>query len=307
MRHFSRLAPAIAAVLAAILTACSPGGAQAAAPAAAPVVDGPVDIGGGRQLYLHCAGPTTTGRPTIVLESGYHDSSDPWSLTDAQAPARGPSTFERLSQENRVCAYDRPGTFRYTDPLALTDRSTPVPMPRTAGQVVDDLHALLTAAAVPGPYLLVAHSLGGLFARLYTQRYPADVVGVVFVDAFPLEMPELMGGVWTEYAHVLDNPVPAFAGNPNAEVVDIDASVAQIRAAPAYPAVPSAVLSKTERFPSPRAPRRTSARRWSGSGSRARRRSSPSPRVPRTPWSPAATTTSRSTTRTWCPPPPNCC
>ena len=43
-------------------------------------------------------------------------------------------------------------------------------MPRTAGQVVDDLHALLTAAAVPGPYLLVAHSLGGLFARLYTQH-----------------------------------------------------------------------------------------------------------------------------------------
>ena len=90
-------------------------------------MDGPVDIGGGRHLYLHCAGPTTTGRPTIVLESGYHDSSDPWSLTDAQAPARGPSTFERLSQGNRVCAYDRPGTFRYTDPLALTDRSSPVP------------------------------------------------------------------------------------------------------------------------------------------------------------------------------------
>ena len=130
MRHFRRLAPATAAILVAILTACSPGGAQAAAPPAAPVVDGPVDIGGGRQLYLHCAGPTT-GRPTIVLESGYHDSSDPWSLTAAQAPARGPSTFERLSQENRVCAYDRPGTFRYTDPLALTDRSTPVPMPRT--------------------------------------------------------------------------------------------------------------------------------------------------------------------------------
>ncbi len=250
MRQFRRLAPATAAILAAILTACSPGGAQAAAPAPAAVVDGPVDIGGGRQLYLHCAGPTT-GRPTIVLESGYHDSSDPWSLTDAQAPARGPSTFERLSQENRVCAYDRPGTFRYTDPLALTDRSTPVPMPRTAGQVVDDLHALLTAAAVPGPYLIVAHSLGGLFARLYTQRYPADVVGVVFVDAFPLEMPELMGGVWTEYAHVLDNPVPAFAGNPNAEVVDIAASVVQLRAAPAYPAVPSAVLSKTEPFPLP--------------------------------------------------------
>ena len=131
-----------------------------------------------------------------------------------------------------MCAYDRPGTFRYTDPLALTDRSTPVPMPRTAGQVVDDLHALLTAAAVPGPYLSsrtrsVACSRGSHPAVSRGRR------GVVFVDAFPLEMPELMGGVSTS-THTSWTTVPAFAGNRNAEVVDIAASVAQLHAAPAY-------------------------------------------------------------------------
>jgi pimeloyl-ACP methyl ester carboxylesterase len=234
-----------AVLLSAALAGCAPGIAQAA-----PVIDGPVDIGG-RQLYLHCAGPEAPGRPTIVLESGYHDSADPWSLTDAAAPAVGPSTFERLARETRVCAYDRPGTFRYTDPLALTARSTPVPMPRTARAVVDDLHALLAAAKVPGPYLLVAHSLGGLFARLYTQLHPADVAGVVFVDAFPVEMPELMGSTWPAYRQLLAAPVPQFAGDPAVEVVDLEASAVQVRGAPAFPRVPIAVLSKTEPFPLP--------------------------------------------------------
>jgi alpha-beta hydrolase superfamily lysophospholipase len=52
-----------------------------------------------------------------------------------------------------------------------------MPMPRTAGDVVADLHALVTAAHLPGPYLLVAHSLGGMFARLYAHRGPATRPG----------------------------------------------------------------------------------------------------------------------------------
>jgi pimeloyl-ACP methyl ester carboxylesterase len=248
MHRSRRLGFALVMILA--LVGCAPAAGQPT-PAAPAVVDGPVDIGGGRHLYLHCAGPEAPGRPTIVLESGYHDSSDPWTLTDAEAPAVGPPVFERLSERNRVCAYDRPGTLRYADPVALTDRSSPVPMPRTARAVVDDLHALLRAAEVPGPYLLVAHSLGGLFARLYTQLHPADVAGVVFVDAFPLEMRDLMGANWPAYAEVLARPVPQFANDPVWEDVDIDASVAEVRAAAAYPPVPTAVLSKTEPFLQP--------------------------------------------------------
>lgn len=244
--------PVIVLLLVAALAVCAPAAAQVpAAQASTGVIDGPVDIGGGRHLYLRCAGPETPGRPTIVLESGYHDSSDPWTLTDAEPPAVGPSVFERLSQRNRVCAYDRPGTLRYSDPVALTDRSSPVPMPRTARAVVDDLHALLGAADVPGPYLLVAHSLGGVFARHYTQLHPADVVGVVFVDAFPVGMPELMGDTWPAYSEALARPVPPFATDPEWEVVDVPKSDAEVRAAPAYPPVPTAVLSKTEPFPTP--------------------------------------------------------
>jgi pimeloyl-ACP methyl ester carboxylesterase len=56
-------------------------------------------------------------------------------------------------------------------------------MPRIARDVVSDLHALLRAADVPGPYVFAAHSFGGIFARLYASTYPNDVVGMVLIDA----------------------------------------------------------------------------------------------------------------------------
>jgi alpha-beta hydrolase superfamily lysophospholipase len=92
---------------------------------------------------------------------------------------------------------------RYTDPVAITDRSSPVPMPRTAEDVVTDLHALLAAAQVPGPYLLVAHSLGGLFARLYAQSYPDQVRSLFFVDAFPALRPQTTHIVATGSDHYI--------------------------------------------------------------------------------------------------------
>ena len=51
--------------------------------------------------------------------------------------------------------------------------------------MVDDLHKALKAGSIPGPYVLVGHSLGGLEARVYAQRWPEDVVGMVLVDTSP--------------------------------------------------------------------------------------------------------------------------
>jgi pimeloyl-ACP methyl ester carboxylesterase len=203
-----------------------------------------VDIGDGRTLWLDCRG---RGSPTVVLESGYHDSSDLWVLTDATAPAVALPVMDLVSARYRVCAYDRPGTLRYTTPESeVTDRSSPVPMPRTAAAVVDDLHLLLETAGERGPFLLVSHSLGGLFSRLYAQTHPSDVAGVVFVDAFPIEIPMLFGDRWPAYRAVLDgagsNDDPAF------EQIDIDASIAEVRSTGSFPDVPIAVISKTEPF-----------------------------------------------------------
>ena len=84
---------------------------------------GTVGIGNGRHLYLECHGK---GGPTVILESGYHNSSDPWSHSDAAAPAVGPAVLPALAGNHRVCAYDRPGTLRYPDPPSISDRSSPV-------------------------------------------------------------------------------------------------------------------------------------------------------------------------------------
>jgi pimeloyl-ACP methyl ester carboxylesterase len=84
----------------------------------------------------------------------------------------------------RVCAYDRPGTLLDAAPPDDRSRSDDIPQPTTAEAMVSDLHALLTAAGVPGPYVLAGHSFGGLISRLYASTYADEVVGLVLVDAF---------------------------------------------------------------------------------------------------------------------------
>jgi pimeloyl-ACP methyl ester carboxylesterase len=132
---------------------------------------GLVDIGGGRKMYLESRG---TRSPTVVL-GGLRASADDWSLADKTAPA----VFSEVAKFTRVCAYDRPGTPVDEKP----SRSDPVSQPTTAGDAVADLHALLSAAGEPGPYVLVGHSYGGLIVRLYASTYPKDVCGLVLVDA----------------------------------------------------------------------------------------------------------------------------
>jgi pimeloyl-ACP methyl ester carboxylesterase len=147
-----------------------------------------VDIGG-RQIYLECQG---TGNPTVVLEAGYGNRADSWSVDLLHPEGSRWMVFPAVARFTRVCAYDRPGTVGQVNPdLGPSEqaasfhysRSDPVPMPRTARDIADDLHTLLQAASIPGPYVLVGHSLGGLIVRLYASIYPDEVGGLVLVDA----------------------------------------------------------------------------------------------------------------------------
>ena len=125
---------------------------------------------GGRRLVLHRAGD---GGPTVVF-----------------MPGAGLVGLDFLNIHERVAElatsvfYDRAGT-------GWSDHAD---LPRSAAEVTQELHDLLQAAAVPGPYLLVGHSMSGVFARHFAQRFPDEVAGLLLLDPYhednPSRMPE---------------------------------------------------------------------------------------------------------------------
>ncbi len=137
-----------------------------------------VDVGGHR-LHLSCVGQ---GSPAVVMEAGFGRTSLDWSLAQ---PALGATT--------QVCAYDRAG-------LGWSD---PGPAPRTSEQVAAELHTLLAAAGVAGPYVLAGHSVSGLHVRVYAARYPAEVAGLVLLDPLPVDW---VAGLSPEARHALLPP-----------------------------------------------------------------------------------------------------
>ena len=222
--------------------------AQSATPAAASPAAasgdfaGLVDIGGGRRLYLECRGE---GGPTVVLEAGYRNNAEVWDTVALPAGAAGDAVWPGVAAVTRVCAYDRPGT------VGGLSRSDPVPMPRTAGDIATDLHRLLAAARVPGPYVLVGHSLGGPVVRLYASTYPDEVAGLVLVDALPEGLWEglraaLTPAQWDLYQRLATQAPAGLEDDPELEWVDFEGSFAQVReaaaAAPLRP-MPLVVLS----------------------------------------------------------------
>lgn len=116
---------------------------------------------GGRRLNLRCTG---AGGPTVILMAGLSSWSFIWYKTQPV-----------IAQKTRVCTFDRAG-YGFSDPA---------PKPQILSDVADDLHAALKAASIPEPYVLVGHSLGGLEARIYAQRWPKEVTGMVLLDTSP--------------------------------------------------------------------------------------------------------------------------
>ena len=204
---------------------------------------GLVDIGGGRKMFLQCRGE---GGPTVVLVSGFGNPGGAWTVLPDGVAA--PAVLPGVAGFTRVCSYDRPGTLLDAAPPDNESRSDPIPQPTTADAMVADLHALLHAADVPGPYVLAGHSFGGLISRLYASTYPDEVVGVILVDAFSEGVRAgLTPEFWQTWTSTNGVPTPEFLEeHPNLEQTDINAAAdAMEQAAAARPLqpVPLVVLS----------------------------------------------------------------
>jgi pimeloyl-ACP methyl ester carboxylesterase len=113
----------------------------------------------GHRLHMNCTG---TGSPTVVLNNGTGEISQSWARI---TPA--------IAATTRVCAYDRAGQ-------AWSDGAQ---HPQDSRAIATDLHALLNAAGEHGPYLIVGHSLGGIYGMAFAAQYPNDVAGLVLLDS----------------------------------------------------------------------------------------------------------------------------
>jgi pimeloyl-ACP methyl ester carboxylesterase len=230
-----------------LLTALDPASAHAAKGGD---FAGLVDVGHGRRIYMECRG---RGSPTVVLISGKGNGAADWSeILDPAAPVRkspydmagheedaaiyrsGAAVFPRVSRFTRACAYDRPGTR-----IEGKNISTPVLQPHSVDQDVGDLQKLLAASGERGPYVLVAHSYGGLIARLFARKHPKEVVGLVMIDIVSEYMqraasPQALAK-WDELNRTSSPKAP--------EAVELIDAFAKINGAAKLPHVPTVVLS----------------------------------------------------------------
>lgn len=192
-----------------------------------------VAIAPGRTLNLRCEGK---GSRTVLLEAGSHADTTTWFKLQPL-----------LASSARVCAYDRAG-------YGFSDEG---PLPRNLDADVADLHALIEHAHLKTPLLLVGHSRGSNIVRLYAQRYPADVEGLVLIDP-PAQDVATAAPTWAKEEsqmnaqrfafinqceagaeqHRLASPPPALAhcvagGNPLASA-KVNAAIAAYKYKPAF-------------------------------------------------------------------------
>lgn len=181
-----------------------------------------VDLGGHR-LHVHCSGK---GAPTVVVETGLGDFSFDWTLVQT-----------RVTRFTRICTYDRAG-------YAWSDLG---PLPRSFAQINLELHDALQKLGENGPFVLVGHSYGGPLVRNYALTYPAEVVGIVLVDAAHEGLRVQIGPKQTirlgADVQIRDIPAPHESINSGDKPAELPAGPPQpIPLEPLYRALPPAEL-----------------------------------------------------------------
>jgi hypothetical protein len=126
-----------------------------------------------RKIFVNSTGH---GCPPVIFISGYPDRGDySWE-------SGTPNVYDSVSKFTQAIDYDRPGTVKIDGENLITSRSSPVKQPVTAEDQVKDLKSIVKKLKINTPFIIVAHSAGGLCARLYAYKYPLDVCGMILLD-----------------------------------------------------------------------------------------------------------------------------
>jgi pimeloyl-ACP methyl ester carboxylesterase len=185
-----------------------------------------IDVGG-HSLNLLIGGH---GSPAVILEGGFGEGIAAWSLVQKE-----------IANFAQTVSYDRAGL----------GQSEPGPNPRSAKQIATELHTALQNAGVKPPYVLVGHSIGGPYVRVFADLYPKEVAGIVLVDPSQEAFDD-----WTK-AHLdgkrkeVDAQIAKAPEGLRAEWAGIDDTYSQARAARLPTGIPVILITAglNENFP----------------------------------------------------------
>lgn len=169
------------------------------------------------------------GEPVVVFESGLGDTMAPWN-----------DVVARVSRFTRTFTYNRAG-------YAGSPRATGV---RDAATVVGELRTLLAAQGLSPPYVLVGHSLGGLYMQYYARNFPEEVAGLVLVDSSHWEQTATMRREAPALASLMKSMTRIMPGAARAEFAAIEATEQEVHDSPPLRPLPFTVLSAGQRLPS---------------------------------------------------------
>lgn len=160
--------------------------------------------------------------PVIVFENGLGGHMEWWQ-----------KVLPALDADRAYFAYNRPGY----------GRSEPARTPRDGAHVVEELRAALSQLGLPPPYVLVGHSLGGLYMQLFARQHPQDVAALVLVDSTHPRQLEGAGAMEKQSFWVRGLVGALVTGVARQELDQLNATGEQVLALPAPPTVPVVVLS----------------------------------------------------------------
>lgn len=176
----------------------------AAALAACATLPGKEEIVIGKEKFGYAL--RGSGGPAVVLEAGLGGGMDTWSAVyegiaayttvfaydrrgygDSGQPADARTSVDRTDVATAlgeaVLDVVAPGASAVITAGRMTSRTSDEVAPRSGATVVAELRELLARAGVAPPYVLVGHSLGGLYTSLYARTYPQEVAGLVWLDS----------------------------------------------------------------------------------------------------------------------------